>query len=65
MKDQDSRPHCMAYASAVNADITSKVTSVLLGEAIRDAKSEICMRNFLAKIEAKEAIAKEFGYEYT
>jgi hypothetical protein len=55
----------MAYASAVNADITSKVTSVLLGEAIRDAKSEICMRNFLAKIEAKEAIAKEFGYEYT
>ncbi|XP_052165358.1 uncharacterized protein LOC127782269 [Oryza glaberrima] len=58
VKDQDSRPHCMAYASAVNADITSKVTSVLLGEAIRDAKSEICMRTFLQKLKLKKQLPR-------
>lgn len=47
VKDQEHRPHCMTYSSATNAEVTERVTRILMGEEVKGKGPMICMKTFM------------------
>ncbi|CAL4944145.1 unnamed protein product [Urochloa decumbens] len=51
-------PHCIAFSAAMNAEVTSRITKILLGEDIEGAEPEILMQDLLKKIKLKKQLPR-------